>query len=354
MPDWVKRLFSLLIVCITLLSFAVIWVDIQLSKPLAITDSRESFELAPGTGFSTMTEQLKRAQLIDYPPQLLNVYARLVGEAGSIKAGEYALQRGISSYEFLDLILRGAVVRYHATLVEGRTFNQLLAYLAAHPRLEHRYQPSLPVWQQLGIASPLNEHPEGLFFPDTYSFVKGASDLSVLKRAYRRMQLVLEREWAQRVDGLPYRNPYDALIMASIVERETGQPDERERIAGVFVSRLQQNMRLQTDPTVIYGLREDEKRNLRSKHLVDDSNPYNTYRHPGLPPTPIAMPGLAAIRAALRPLQDGSLYFVARGDGSHYFSKTFEEHQRAVRDYQLSRRKGYHSSPRPPVSSQEQ
>lgn len=354
MPDWAKRFFRLLLVCVTLLSLAAIWADIQLSKPLLIEGSGETLELTPGTGFSTMTAGLERRQLIAYPPELLNIYARVVGKVGSIKAGEYALPRGINSYELLDLIVRGEVVHYQITLVEGRTFNELLGHLTAYPQLEHRYQSSMPVWQQLGIDFPLNEHPEGLFFPDTYSFVKGATDLSILSRAYRRMQLVLEREWAQRVEGLPYRSPYEALIMASIVERETGRPDERELIAGVFVSRLQKNMRLQTDPTVIYGLGDDEKHNLRSKHLVDDSNRYNTYRHSGLPPTPIAMPGLAAIRATLNPLQDGSLYFVARGDGSHYFSKTFEEHQQAVRDYQLSPRKGYHSSPRPPVSSQEQ
>ncbi|MFT5604539.1 MAG: UPF0755 protein [Paracoccaceae bacterium] len=344
----------MLLIFITLSSVAVIWADSQLSKPLAISGASASLNLAPGTGFSSMSVQLKRAQLIDYSSTLLNIYARLAGKAGSIKAGEYALRRGINSYELLDLMISGDVIYYQITLVEGRTFKELLAHLAVQPELEQRYQLELPLWKQLEIDSPLNPHPEGLFFPDTYSFVKGVSDLSILKRAYRRMQLVLEQEWAKRVDELPYQSAYEALIMASIVERETGQPDERERIAGVFVSRLQKNMRLQTDPTVIYGLREEEKHNLRSKHLLDDSNSYNTYRHKGLPPTPIAMPGLAAIHASLHPQQDGALYFVARGDGSHYFSKTFEEHRRAVRDYQLSRRTGYHSSPRAPKPPQEQ
>ncbi|MBN50328.1 MAG: aminodeoxychorismate lyase [Spongiibacteraceae bacterium] len=353
MPDWAKRLFSLTLVFITLLSIAVIWADIQLSKPLAISDANKAVELAPGTGFASMSARLQREQLIDYSPQLLNIYARLAGKAGSIKAGEYALRTGMNSYELLDLMISGDVVRYQVTLVEGRTFAELQAYLADHPQLQQRYQASEPLWPQLGIGSPLNEHPEGLFFPDTYSFVKGASDLSILKRAYRRMQLVLEQEWARRVDGLPYQTPYEALIMASIVERETGQPDERERIAGVFVSRLQKNMRLQTDPTVIYGLDDAEKRNLRTRHLLDDTNPYNTYRHKGLPPTPIAMPGLAAIRASLNPLQDGAIYFVARGDGSHQFSETLEQHQQAVRDFQLKRRKDYRSSPLPAQPAQE-
>lgn len=351
MPDWAKRLFSLMLVAITLLSVAVIWADIQLSKPLAISNSSTTLELAPGTGFSSMTARLQREQLIDYPPALLNIYARLLGAAGAIKAGEYALRTGMNSYELLELMISGEVVRYQLTLVEGRTFSELLAYLGGHPQLQHRYQASASLWEQLGIESPLNEHPEGLFFPDTYSFVKGTSDLSILRRAYRRMQLVLEREWAKRVEGLPYQSPYEALVMASIVERETGHPDERERIAGVFVSRLQKNMRLQTDPSVIYGLSDGEKRNLRSRHLLDDGNPYNTYRHKGLPPTPIAMPGLAAIRASLNPLQDGALYFVARGDGSHQFSTSLEQHQQAVREFQLQRRKDYRSSPQP---SQEQ
>ena len=345
MPNWVKRFLSLTLVAITLLAFAVIWGDIQLAKPLVISGDSQSLELAPGTGFSSMSERLQREQLIDYPPQLLNAYARLAGQTGSIKAGEYALPAGINSYELLDLMISGEVVKYQVTLVEGRTFVELLTFLAEQPQLQQHYNDSVSLWEQLDIETPFHENPEGLFFPDTYSFVKGASDLSILRRAYRRMQKVLGREWAKRAEGLPYASPYEALIMASIVERETGHPDERERIAGVFVSRLQKNMRLQTDPTVIYGLAVEEKANLRTRHLLDDANPYNTYRHKGLPPTPIAMPGLAAIRASLHPLQDGALYFVARGDGSHQFSQTLEQHQQAVRDYQLRRREDYRSSP---------
>ncbi len=354
MPNWAKRLFSGLLLAVSLCSLAILWGDSLLTKELRLPTDGVVIELKPGTGFSTMTAELAREQWIEYPPQVLNLYARLVGQAASIKAGEYLLAAGMNSYDLLDQMINGEVVRYQVTLVEGRTFQELAEHLAAQPDLEQRYDSSRPLWEQLGITSPMNAHPEGLFFPDTYSFVKGASDLSIFKRAYRRMQLVIEREWPNRAEGLPLASPYEALILASIVERETGQPHERNRIAGVFVSRLQQNMRLQTDPTVIYGLADAEKHNLRSRHLTDDSNVYNTYRHKGLPPTPIAMPGLAAIQAALHPLQDGALYFVARGDGSHYFSETFEEHQRAVKDYQLRRRKDYHSSPRPPQPSQEQ
>ena len=186
---------------------------------------------------------------------------------------------------------------------------------------------------------------EGLFFPDSYQFERGASDWDVLSRAHAAMTVILEEEWQGREEELPYKNAYEALIMASIVERETGQPAEREEIAGVFVRRMNKGMRLQTDPTVIYGLGETFDGNLRREHLRDDNNVYNTYRHKGLPPTPIALPGRAAIHAALHPNQGASLYFVAKGDGGHYFSESLAEHQAAVRKYQLQRRQDYRSSP---------
>ena len=324
----------------------MLWANHELSRPLAV-DEEQRLELAPGTGFSAVTAQLARDGVIDYPPRLLDLYARLSGKAGLIRAGEYAYRPGMDSYDLLDLLLSGDVIRYRAILVEGRTYREALKALATHEKPVSRLDPSQPLWPQLGIDEPFAEHPEGLFFPDTYSFVKGDTDADILRRAYRRMLDILEREWARRADGLPYDTPYQALIMASIVEKETGHPDERERIAGVFVSRLQRNMRLQTDPTVIYGLGAAYEGNLRRRHLQDDSNRYNTYRHHGLPPTPIALPGWASIHAALNPRQDGSLYFVARGDGSHQFSEALEEHLRAVRAYQLRRREDYRSSPEP-------
>lgn len=189
-------------------------------------------------------------------------------------------------------------------------------------------------------------HPEGLFFPDTYSYARGDTDFSILQRAHSAMLVVLEEEWQQRAQPLPYETPYEALIMASIIERETGLPEERTQISGVFSRRLQQGMLLQTDPTVIYGLGDAFDGNLQRRHLADESNPYNTYRLAGLPPTPIALPGRAAIHAALHPDSGTALYFVARGDGGHAFSNTLSEHNQAVRDYQLQRKKNYSSTPR--------
>jgi UPF0755 protein len=189
------------------------------------------------------------------------------------------------------------------------------------------------------------ESAEGQFFPDTYHYDRGASDWQILQRAYDAMQQALAEEWSERAAGLPYETPYEALIMASIIERETGLDEERGEIAGVFVRRLQKGMRLQTDPTVIYGLGPAFDGNLTRRHLADESNPFNTYRHGGLPPAPIALPGRASIRAALQPEDGDALFFVARGDGGHVFSATLAEHERAVRKYQLSRREDYRSSP---------
>jgi UPF0755 protein len=187
--------------------------------------------------------------------------------------------------------------------------------------------------------------PEGLFFPDTYTYVRGDSDWSVLQRSHSTMLSVLQEEWQQRASHLPYVDPYDALILASIVERETGLPEERKQISGVFVRRLQKGMPLQTDPTVIYGLGIEFDGNLQRSHLQETSNPYNTYRHPGLPPTPISLPGRAAIHAALHPDAGSSLYFVARGDGGHVFSETLTQHNKAVREYQIQPGKDYRSTP---------
>ncbi|MBB3046538.1 UPF0755 protein [Litorivivens lipolytica] len=348
MVKWLKRLLPFSLVAITLAALTVLWADQKLSEPLNLVDDDYLLDLRPGTGFSAMAASLAADGVIAYPADILNVYARLTGSAGAIQSGEYRLPSGLNSYDLLALLVSGDVVRYRATLIEGWTFAEMVSYLAEHPELDKRFDPAQPLWAQLEVTAPLHENPEGLFFPDTYSFVKGATDTGIMKRAYRRMQAVLNQEWPKRSDNLPYDSPYEALIMASIVEKETGQPHERQRIAGVFVSRLEKNMRLQTDPTVIYGLPAAEKKNLRSRHLKDDSNPYNTYRHKGLPPTPIALPGRAAIHAALHPVQDGALFFVAKGDGSHQFSETLEQHQQAVRDYQLKRRKDYRSSPTKP------
>lgn len=316
-----------------------------LDRPLNIPEEGLRYELAPGTTYFGMTRGLAEKGIIEYP-RLLQWYGRLSGRATDIKAGEYFLAPGMSTRDVLRLFHEGQVIRYQVTLVEGWTFRQAVKHLRSQDTLENRLVADMPLWQQLGIENPIARHPEGLFFPDTYDYLKGSSDTDILRRAYRRMEAVIEEEWAGRDANLPFATPYEALIMASIVEKETGAPDERRRIAGVFVRRLQQNMRLQSDPTVIYGLDEADKKNLRRVHLDDRDNPYNTYRHRGLPPTPIALPGRQAIAATLNPSDGGELYFVAKGDGSHHFSATLEEHLQAVREYQVDKRRSdYRSAP---------
>jgi UPF0755 protein len=243
----------------------------------------------------------------------------------------------------LHLLQSGKVIHYQVTLPEGITLQRALDILARQAELEHVLEGP----EDARILELIKPHtlPEGLIFPDSYHYARAATDWEIVQRAHGDMQSVLQREWRARAPDLPYETPYEALIMASIIERETGLAQEREQIAGVFVRRLHKGMRLQTDPTVIYGLGSDYKGNLRRKHLADDSNPYNSYRHGGLPPTPIALPGRAAIHAALHPAAGDALYFVARGDGGHVFSATLAEHEQAVRKYQLRRRKDYRSSP---------
>ena len=235
--------------------------------------------------------------------------------------------------EILDKLERGDVVQSELVLVEGWTFAQFRAALESSSALRHdsRGLADVEVLARIGAREA---HPEGLFFPDTYLFARGSSDLAVLRRAYRVMQEHLGREWAQRVPDAPFKTPYEALIMASIVEKETGRAAEREQIAGVLVNRLRIRMALQADPTVIYGLGDSFDGNLKKVHLKTDG-PYNTYTRRGLPPTPIAMPGLAALRATLQPAKLDALYYVSRGDGTSEFSRTLREHNRAVAKYQL-------------------
>ncbi len=235
--------------------------------------------------------------------------------------------------EILDKLERGDVVQSEVVLVEGWTFAQFRAALEASHALRHDSL-GLPDAEILARIGASERHPEGLFFPDTYLFARGSSDLAVLRRAYRVMQEHLASEWPRRAADAPYKTPYEALIMASIVEKETGRESEREQIAGVLVNRLRIRMALQVDPTVIYGLGESFDGNLKKVHLKTDG-PYNTYTRPGLPPTPIAMPGLAALRATLQPAKVDSLYYVSRGDGTSQFSRTLQEHNRAVAKYQL-------------------
>lgn len=275
----------------------------------------------------------------------LRVYWRFNMVGVPLHTGEYRLSPGMSVRELFELWRRGEVVQYNLTLVEGWNFRQVRAALAKHEKIEQTLNglSDSEVMEKLGHAGVF---PEGRFFPDTYRFVRGMTDVEFLQQAYARLEEVLAQEWNARAPDTPYRDPYQALIMASLVEKETGVPQERAQIAGVFVRRMQIGMLLQTDPTVIYGMGERYNGKITRADLRDPT-PYNTYVNAGLPPTPIAMVGREAIHAALNPLPGSSLYFVARGDGSHVFSDDLDAHNSAVREYQLKRRADYRSSPAP-------
>jgi UPF0755 protein len=289
-------------------------------------------ELAQGGTFAGFASELKAAGVI-HDDWLFTVYARWKGHANRIQAGEYRIVVGETPDRLLADLVAGTVVRYEARIVEGATIMRVFQQLAETPKLVNDLgavtATTLMPRLQLGEG-----HAEGQFFPDTYSYKKGTRISDILRRAHERMRGVIEREWSNRAPGLPYTTPQDALIMASIIEKETGRDEDRGKISRVFVSRLQRAMRLQTDPSVIYGLGESFDGNLTRAQLEAD-NPYNTYRTTGLPPTPIALPGLASIRAALHPDEGDYLYFVARGDGTSEFSSTLDQHLAAVRRYQL-------------------
>ncbi len=313
-----------------------------ISQPLNIDSEDYVYELKKGGSLSALVYDLASDDVIDYPKVLL-WYARLTKQV-NVQAGEYVFQKGDTPLNLLDKVNAGDVKKYTVTLVEGWTFQQAVAHLQQHEKLQTMLVDESAVNRFLSELNLPNNHPEGWFFPDTYQFSAASSDRDILRRAYDKMQNTLATEWEQRLDGLPYQTPYEALIMASIIERETGQPHERSTIAGVFVRRLQRGMRLQTDPTVIYGMGDRYQGNLRRADLRE-ATAYNTYVISGLPPTPIALPGAEAIHAALNPEEGSELYFVGKGDGSHYFSATLEEHNDAVRRFQLNRVDNYRSVP---------
>ncbi len=313
---------------------AWLWQDMerQLNQPLRITE-QEVLHVPPGTNLRTLSMELQRRGWMQRPVYF-EIEARRTDRARQIKAGEYAIPPGTTPQSLLDLLVSGQVIQRQMTIIEGWSFRELLQAVMDSPLLRRTLSGSeQQIMAQIGCSADV---PEGAFLPDTYRFPNGTTDVEFLRRACAAMDKVLSEEWAGRAQDLPYTDPYQALIMASVVEKETGVPEERSRIAGVFVRRLKLGMRLQTDPTVIYALGENFNGNLRRDHLELDS-PFNTYLYAGLPPTPIAMPGRAAIHAALHPAEDNALYFVARGDGTHEFSATLEEHNRAVRKYQLGK-----------------
>ncbi len=313
------------------------------NQPMAVAEGGQTVTVSPGMSLNAVARRLQQQQLIDNS-RLFVWMARLQGKAGRLQAGEYQVGDAMTPSQLLQQMVEGKVLQYGITIVEGTNFRDLMQQLGDNPYLRHTLAglDAKTVMEKLGHP---DEHPEGRFLPETYHFPRGLSDVEFLRRAYQAMQERLDHEWQGRAEGLPLKTPYEALILASIVERETGLVSERQAIAGVFVRRMKKGMRLQTDPTVIYGMGLDYDGNLRRRDLLTDT-PYNTYTRSGLPPTPIAMPGADAIHAALHPDDSDKLYFVARGDGSHYFSATLEEHNRAVTEFQIKRRKrDYTSAP---------
>lgn len=301
-------------------------------RSLPMTSDRVVVRIAPGSSARAIARALQDAGVLVNADAFVAV-ARATKATESLRAGRYEIARGMSLHALIDKLRRGEVLRERLTVVEGWTYRELRAALAANPDLKQE-SASMNDAQLLRAIGAEQKHPEGLFAPDTYVFDPGSSDLDVLRRAYRAQMAILQKAWESRAEGLPLKTPYEALILASIVEKETGQGAERARIAGVFINRLRRGMLLQTDPTVIYGLGDKFDGNLRKRDLLADA-PYNTYTRAGLPPTPIALPGRAAIEATLNPEPTTALYFVARGDGTSHFSDTLAEHNRAVVKYQL-------------------
>jgi len=299
---------------------------------IALPQQPTIFLIKSGSNIKSIAQDLSMQKIID-DPWLFILLAKVKGVETRVRAGEYQIEAVITPEELLEKFIQGSSIQYSFTVIEGWSFHQMLAAIADDPVIEYTLEDKTDeeIMDLLGYP---DQHPEGLFFPDTYRFPKGTSDVDFLRRAYQVMQKHLTREWNQRESGLPLQSSYDALILASIIEKETGAGFERPLISGVFIQRLKKKMRLQTDPTIIYGLGEDFDGDIRFRDLKKDT-PYNTYLHAGLTPTPIALPGLEAIRAALHPAKTEALYFVSKGDGTHHFSATLEEHNAAVKRYQL-------------------
>ncbi|WP_414691352.1 endolytic transglycosylase MltG [Noviherbaspirillum sp.] len=289
------------------------------------------FSIKAGSGVRSSVEQIASAG-VPVNPTLLGFLARLSGKSGRLKAGNYELKPGTTPLALIDQLARGEFAQEALVIIEGWTFRQMRQAVASHPALKHDTA-ALSDQELLAKINPQYSKPEGLFFPDTYLFAKGASDLQVYKQAHSLLQKRLNEAWGRRDPSLPYKSPYEALIMASIVEKETGQKSERNMIAAVFINRLKRGMLLQTDPTVIYGMGDAFKGNIRKRDLETDT-PYNTYTRAGLPPTPIALPGAESLEAALNPANTDALYFVSRGNGTSVFSSNLNDHNRAVNKYQ--------------------
>ena len=327
-PMMKKIIYFLFLLCVVLACGALYWV----SQPILGLDQKPvDFTISPGSGVLGATQQMADAG-VPVNPVLFAVLARASGKGNRLKAGSYELKPGSTPLRLLEQLVRGEFAQESLTIIEGWSFKQMRQAIAAHDGLKHDTV-NLSDTELMSKISPDFTQPEGLFFPDTYLFAKGVSDLQIYRQAFGLMNKRLMDAWAKRDVSLPYQRPYDALIMASIVEKETGQKSERGLIAAVFVNRLRIGMPLQTDPTVIYGMGERYQGTIRKSDLLTDT-PYNTYTRKGLPPTPIALPGAASLAAVMNPDKTDALYFVARGDGTSYFSNNLNEHNQAVNKYQ--------------------
>lgn len=330
-----KRLFLTLFALFFAAAVAVVgWFYFYANNPLPLPQKPFEFTVKQGASLKSLSRQLTDAGLLP-EAQSFWLLGRASDQATGIQAGTYRLTESITPLALLKKLNDGDVVTIGLTFVEGITFAEMRAQLESAVGLQITLKglSNNDVLKKIGATE---SNPEGLFFPDTYRFSAGSTDLELLKKSYRMMQQKLAQAWEQRDTGLPYKVPYEALIMASIIEKETGKAEERPLIGAVFTNRLRIPMRLQTDPTVIYGMGQRFDGNIRRRDLTADT-PYNTYTRDGLPPTPIAMPGWGALLAAVKPAQSDKLYFVAKGDGSHFFSRSLDEHNRAVAKYQLGK-----------------
>ncbi len=330
-----------IILGITLAAISSAWLYNQITSPLPITE-QQTFEVKAGDTSFQLANGLYQQGLID-TPWLLRIAAKLQPEWVP-KVGKYALQQPMNLLDVMALLDSGKAIFHSVTLLEGHTTKEFIKALAATGKIEMTLEglSNTEIAEKLALSV---KHAEGMFFANTYRYHEGDTDVQILTRANKLLEKHLEDNWQNKAKDLPYKTAYEALIMASIVEKETAAPEERPLISRVFISRLEKNMRLQTDPTVIYGLGDSFNGNLTRKGLRDTS-PYNTYRHFGLPPTPIANVGKEAIEAALHPGVTKALYFVAKGDGTHAFSNTLKEHNAAVKAYQFKRRSDYRSTPK--------
>jgi len=330
--------FRLSGVVVIALSLVIAWLLMDFKtfrqNPLSIPESGIALLVKPGSTLKSVSAELTEQQVLE-KPVYLRLLARYLDLDSRIKAGEFQLQPGITPEQLLHQLTDGKVIQHDLTLIEGETFKEMMQRVMRDKVLVHTLEEFEGEAVMRAIGHP-GQHPEGRFMPETYYFPRGTTDAGFLRRAYLDMESFLQRSWQDRDGDLPLKSPYEALILASIVEKETGVAEERARIAGVFIRRLNKGMKLQTDPTVIYGMGDSYKGDIRFRDLRKDT-PYNTYTRFGLPPTPIAMPGEDAILAVLHPAAGKELYFVATGDGSHQFSSTLKEHNSAVDRYQRKR-----------------